>query len=1623
MDGQLSTESGNSEVPSDTKLKLQILAYDSYQTSPSPLDKSYSTIVGSQNETIVPSNRPFAQVPVIRVFGKLSTGHTVLVHVHNCFPYIFVQYDELGLSRDAIKTNLKKFKLDLEKQLFLSFKKTKLRKPNHDDSDHDEDIFNDYSNDSADAANYENKYIASLQLVKSIPFYGYHVGYTPFIKISLLNPRYLSRLSSILLLGKVGGKVYQPYEAHIPYLLQFLADFNMYGCDWMYLQNCLFRSPVISTKLLSDSEETEFSYHDDEINLFNEMKLNQSLKELLSQKITPFSDDTMIGNATNCINVTTELQFPRISSTFLEIDCIPQWILNRKSLLTRDLHHDFIEIASSTNSLFSGKYLSSTLGILKDVEYQRQVRDLDRESFFSKLSLMYEGDVRDFNGVDWIEQQELDDLLKHCIDLEKDRYKNPQSTTFETFVKNNPLFEHIQTCKESIDSTMFTNIQWQKIVLLENTNTDFSHSSSSSSVSLTPVDYRVLPSSMFENENLTLSDDEMDAKQEEPDWMGTIPPHKSQPLDSEDNDPDLDISVEHSTLDRLENELFARPTTVKVRANSFSAKSVSFSVDELVSSDISNDKIMFSQLPKRKTVVSPILTQSRRNSTFRQSQGSFYEFVGSQGLPPNDERFLESFEDLNMMKVDYPDPFYSNIDDVALQPFIFAGKKFELTSNYYSALPEVLIDGESPSSKFYSKMKRLDTKTRLVQFVFPKPSYSEVDQWTKSVSQPISKSQLLRSQIIQNTPMSKYNFKFPSVNKEFRPKKTTFNKLITLAIEIHVNTRGNLKADPKVDEVNAIFWSFDKGDYPYDLNIAESGILIMDQRCSEPEFEQKYTNLTNIPTAVFDNEISMVRELVSIVKLIDPDLLAGFELHNTSWGYIIERFREFYSIDLCSKLSRVIFKGNNKFGDNWGYTHASSIRITGRHMMNLWRILRGDMNLLRYTLENITYHLLHRRVPHYTESQLTEWFKAGDPNSLATVLNYYTNRVKIDLEILDKQEIISKTTEQARLIGVDFYSVFYRGSQFKVESFLIRLTKSENFMLISPSKQQVFQADALQCIPLIMEPTSAFYKSPLVVLDFQSLYPSLIIAYNYCYSTMLGRMRGYNPKYAQSIGITKNKLKPGLLDLLKDHINIAPNGIMFVKPEVRKSSLAKMLTEIIETRLLVKKTMVDFKDDYDLNKLYNSRQLALKLLANVTYGYTSASFSGRMPCADIADSIVSSGRETLNKSIKIIEDNPEWGAKVVYGDTDSLFVYFPGKTKADGFRLGREIALYITSINPKPVTLKFEKVYHPCVLLSKKRYVGYSYTYEAQESPVFDAKGIETVRRDGIPAQQKIVEKCLRVLFETNDLSQVKEYVQDQFQRIMTNRVSVQDFCFAKEVRMGKYKDDRYAPPGAHISKKAIQEDKRAEPQYKERVPYVVIQSYKGDRLKDRCVSPQFFLDNEVEQGLRLDAEYYITKVIIPPLERIFNLIGVDVKSWYRDMPRKLNYSLNYEMTEMKRRKLNQTINPFLKFSTCLGCSDRTDSGRKLCHKCLKDELATVLKLTTKLSGTQQEFDKLMTICRTCSSVAIDLKSPISNSIESAHQCTSDDCPIYYSRLKTGKKLNNMMMREAVLLQELNSSW
>ena len=76
-------------------------------------------------------------------------------------------------------------------------------------------------------------YVGHITLVKGIPFYGYHVGYRAFLKIYLLNPQHMVRLAELLLQGAILKRVLQPHESHLQYLLQWMCDYNLYGCAYI----------------------------------------------------------------------------------------------------------------------------------------------------------------------------------------------------------------------------------------------------------------------------------------------------------------------------------------------------------------------------------------------------------------------------------------------------------------------------------------------------------------------------------------------------------------------------------------------------------------------------------------------------------------------------------------------------------------------------------------------------------------------------------------------------------------------------------------------------------------------------------------------------------------------------------------------------------------------------------------------------------------------------------------------------------------------------------------------------------------------------------------------------------------------------------------------------------------------------------------------------------------------------------------------------------------------------------------------------------------------------------------------------------------------------------------------
>uniref|UniRef100_A0A672YWW1 DNA polymerase zeta catalytic subunit n=1 Tax=Sphaeramia orbicularis TaxID=375764 RepID=A0A672YWW1_9TELE len=851
------------------------------------------------------------------------------------------------------------------------------------------------------------------------------------------------------------------------------------------------------------------------------------------------------------------------------------------------------------------------------------------------------------------------------------------------------------------------------------------------------------------------------------------------------------------------------------------------------------------------------------------------------------------------------------------------------------------------------------------------------------------------SQIEGPSIANSYGFKVSMQNLQDAKALHEVQYLTLMGMELHARTRRDLEPDPEFDPVCALFYCLSSdAPLPGVDGTQLTGAIVVDKdhqsRDQAPLLVR--SGVSGLQVTYAADERTLFQELVTIMRRFDPDILFGYEVQMRSWGYLLQR-AEALGLDLCQQLSRVPGDSKeNRFTadrDEYGADTMTEIHVVGRIILNLWRVMKTEAALNNYSFENVAFHVLHQRFPLYSPRTLSDWFDHNTDVYRWKMVDHYVSRVCGSMQLLQQHDIIGRTSELARVFGIQFYHVLTRGSQYRVESMMLRVAKPLNYIPVTPSIQQRAQQRAPQCLPLVMEPESRFYSNSVVVLDFQSLYPSIVIAYNYCYSTCLGHVDSLGTPDEFKFGCTSLRVPPELLYQLRNDITVSPNGIAFVKSSVRKGVLPNMLEEILNTRIMVKQSMKAYKQDKALMRLLDARQLGLKLIANVTFGYTAANYSGRMPSVEVGDSIVHKARETLERAIKMVNDTKKWGARVVYGDTDSMFVLLKGATKEQAFKIGNEIAEAVTATNPKPVKLKFEKVYLPCVLQTKKRYVGYMYESLDQKEPVFDAKGIETVRRDGCPAVSKILERSIKLLFETRDISQVKQFVQHQCLKVLDGRASMQDLTFAKEYRgSGSYRPGACVP-ALELTRRMMAYDRRLEPRVGERVPYVVVYGMPGVPLIQLVRRPMEVLQ---DPSLRLNATYYITKQILPPLARMFQLIGVDVFGWYQELPRvhKASCSSSVGGEESGRKG---TISQYFTTLHCPVCDELTQLG--VCSRCRTQPQRVAVKLYQDMRQWESQQDQLLKICRNCSGCA-----------ERQVPCVSLDCPVLYKLSRVHRQLS-----------------
>ncbi|KAI6136646.1 hypothetical protein F5141DRAFT_1208970 [Pisolithus sp. B1] len=1509
-------------------------------------------------------NSALPRVPVIRIYGASSVGEKACVHIHQVYPYFFIEYNG-EMNPNNVNRYITKLSVSLDHAIALSLKR-----------------------------NPGLQYVRAIILVKGVHFYGFHSSYSPFLKIYLIDPALTNRAVTLLQAGSVMRTKFHVFESHLSFLLQFMCDFGLYGCGWINLGEVWERSPEIEEPPSARQYPFKFSPH--------------------------------------C----------RQSRMPIEIDAVAHRILNRHQLQARNIHN---KLHIPAPSLSPEPVVLSVRELWEDERRRRISKGL---SPTPKLPT----DVKTprGRGGNWVAEARWWEELGRKIELEKQDgsfmsenhygWEKWVMTTFESVEALwEPQWRAWKPSKDDLDSKGKTENGTSHP--MEGIQNPYAQASQGTPSKLTgkpeeedvDVDVATLSSQDIDlttaqneaedgedddtEDNIDLGEHEgpEDCSRDLPVEGEVVSHEAARGSPTESNEDTIGVSNRFSNVwDRLSREKRLR-STLELRSEPATPKKVrrlsqkQSTIHDIVTRPDSPD---FAPDIKTLETHNPFLVvdgdqtllplvinpphsdwvgglsgvhgtsnaliprasygSSKGSQTYHlSSRRNCYVYVKS---PPQVADLFDTIEDHGLPRKLYSDPFYSNREDIPDRPWEYGGLVYNLKGGgSINALEEWQTNEGFPALTFAGR-ESVD-RAGGWEYANCAPSRRQIKVWLKG--HPPSQGKKAGDAIAGHTQANVFGLNSdPKISLHNNNRRSQHMTL--LSMEVFAPSRGNRLPDANVDEIAALCYAFGMNRLTHNVYVDSLW-------------------------RVLSSELDLINRLIDVVIELDPDIVLGWEVQVASWGYLHAR-GNYYGIDLAELISRAPSRHSGNENQRWDQRSTTTFKVTGRHVLNVWRIMRTERNLNVYTFENVTFQVLRRRFPRYKPDTLTEWFNSPVPAHTSRVLRYFADRTSMNLNILEETEITTKTAEFSRVFGVDFYSVISRGSQFKVESFMFRIAKPECFVLLSPSKQDVGKQNAAECMPLIMEPLSGFYNGPLVVLDFQSLYPSVMIAYNYCYSTCLGRITEFQGR--NKLGVTDLHRPIGLLEKLQDHVAIAPNGIVYVKPTVRQGLLGRMLTELLDTRVMVKQAMKSVGDDKVLRRTLDARQLGLKYIANVTYGYTSATYSGRMPAVEIADSIVQSGRETLEKAINVIDSTDKWGARVVYGDTDSLFIYLKGKTKEQAFRIGQDIADTITAMNPPPVKLKFEKVYLPCVLLAKKRYVGFNYETLDEKMPSFDAKGIETIRRDGVAAQSKMTEACLKILFRTQDLSQVKQYCCRTWSKILRNKVSFQDFVFAKEVKMGTYSERGPPPPGVTVAARRMLQDPNDEPQYGERVPYIIARGSPHARLIERAVMPEEILANP---HMQIDAVYYIEKVLIPPLERIFNLVGADVRAWYEEMPKAIEVDQRDPLASSPKKPKRFTtsrsnIDEHFSSTRCLACNCPALS-EGICENCQVNSQEAIPNLLRRLHKGERRLLDTQKVCATCTANAS--AEPI--------ECVNIDCPWLYERNKAERKIDFLEGLQAVI--------
>ncbi len=661
--------------------------------------------------------------------------------------------------------------------------------------------------------------------------------------------------------------------------------------------------------------------------------------------------------------------------------------------------------------------------------------------------------------------------------------------------------------------------------------------------------------------------------------------------------------------------------------------------------------------------------------------------------------------------------------------------------------------------------------------------------------------------------------------KSIKPIKDEKNMpLRILALDIETEAPMNRMPEPERDAITMISLAFSD-----DYKNQKDSVLVSKNA-------QLRTNQRK-NTICLDDEKNMLEKLKDIIKDYDPDVITGYNIQNFDMPFILGRMEKF---GIKKDMGRV--KNKTAFYSKYG--HRSSTKVIGRVIADSYQIIKKDFSFKSYKLDNVSEKLLGSRKIDISYKDFDKFWN-GKPKELQKLIDYCRKDSILALDLVTKKTLLDKYIALSRVSGVMLDDALNGGETIRIENLLLSEFNKRDFLFpLKPTKGEVIERKKKREKSglkggLVLEPTPGLYtEGYILVLDFKSLYPSIIRTYNICPTTLL-------------------------VDNSTDQYKESSIGTKFVNRDLKKGILPHVLEKLINKRSSVKKVMFKESNEEKKRILY-AKQWALKILANAFYGYTGY-LRAKTYVMEVANTITSYGRNLLEETSKKVEN---LGYEIIYGDTDSVFVKVNVESLEEANKKGNEIVDNIEF--PGKIILEFEKTFRSFLILTKKRYAGWS--FEKTNGDWKDKilmKGIETVRRDWADIVTETMNVVLEIILKEGNIEKAINHVRCVVDKINKGEVDLRKLAVTKSITKGL---DRYDGKLPHIelARRIRDRDPSQTPSPGTRISYVILSG--NQMLSERAETPEYI----EEKNLRIDSDYYIENQLLPPIERIFSVIGVD---------------------------------------------------------------------------------------------------------------------------------------------------